>query len=150
MGAITPPRLAWASLAILVAAVVWVQLTPPAWKGVVRPLPVPAERPVLEVGTASWYGPGFHGRLTASGEVFDENALTAAHPSLPLGTTVQVTNLENGKRVTLVINDRGPFVAGRVIDLSRAAAERLGFLEDGLARVGIEIISGPRLAARGD
>lgn len=148
MGAVTPPRLAWASFAILVAAVLWAHLTPPAWKGVVAPLPVPVERPVFEVGTASWYGPGFHGRITASGEVFDQNALTAAHPTLPLGTKVRVTNLDNGRRVTLVVNDRGPFVENRVIDLSRAAADRLGILSDGLGRVSIEVLAGQRVAAR--
>jgi rare lipoprotein A len=91
-----------------------------------------------QTGVASWYGPGFHGRRTASGERFDQNELTAAHRQLPLGTEVTVTNLENGRAITVEINDRGPYVGGRVIDLSRAAAQRLGIVEDGLATVRIE------------
>jgi rare lipoprotein A len=99
----------------------------------------PVDRPVYsEQGRASWYGPGFHGRTTASGERFDQNELTAAHRRLPLGTRVTVTNLENGRSVGVEINDRGPYVDGRVIDLSRAAARRLGMVEDGVVRVRIE------------
>jgi rare lipoprotein A len=90
-----------------------------------------------QVGEASWYGPGFHGRKTASGERFNQNKLTAAHRKLPLGTEVQVVNLENGRSVTVEINDRGPYVRGRVIDVSRAAAKRLGIIEDGVAQVEI-------------
>ena len=85
----------------------------------------------LQRGTASWYGPGFHGRLTASGERFDMHALTAAHKTLPFGTRVLVHNERNGRKVLVRINDRGPFVAGRVIDLSRAAAQQLGMLNRG-------------------
>lgn len=91
-----------------------------------------------ESGLASWYGPGFQGRLTASGERFDTGKLTAAHKSLPFGTLVRVTNLENGKSVVVRINDRGPFVAGRIIDLSRAAAQQIQMLDSGTARVEIE------------
>jgi rare lipoprotein A len=91
-----------------------------------------------QTGVASWYGPGFHGKRTASGERFDQNDLTAAHRQLPLGAEVKVTNLENGRSITVAINDRGPYVGGRVIDLSQAAAGRLGIVEDGLARVRIE------------
>jgi rare lipoprotein A len=91
-----------------------------------------------QVGVASWYGPGFHGRPTASGEIFDQNELTAAHRNLPLGSEVRVTNLENGRSITVEINDRGPYVKGRVIDLSRAAARRLDLIEDGVAKVRIE------------
>jgi rare lipoprotein A len=91
-----------------------------------------------QVGVASWYGPGFHGRQTASGEIFDQDGLTAAHRKLPLGTEVKVTNLENGRSILVEINDRGPYVKGRVIDLSRAAARRLGLLEEGLGKVRIE------------
>jgi peptidoglycan lytic transglycosylase len=91
-----------------------------------------------QVDIASWYGPGFHGRQTASGEIFDQDGLTAAHRGLPLGAEVKVTNLENGGSILVEINDRGPYVKGRVIDLSRAAARRLGILEDGLGRVRIE------------
>ena len=80
----------------------------------------------IETGTASWYGPGFHGRLTASGERFDQNELTAAHKTLPFGTRVLVHSPRTGKQVVVRINDRGPFVKGRVIDLSKAAARALG------------------------
>lgn len=91
-----------------------------------------------EVGEASWYGPGFHGQETASGETFDQGKMTAAHPSLPMGTKAEVTNLENEKKVEVKINDRGPYVDNRVIDLSSAAANKLGMKKDGTAQVKIE------------
>jgi len=91
-------------------------------------------------GRVSWYGPGFHGRRTANGEVFDTHDLTMAHRSLPMGTTVRVTNLENGRTVVLRVNDRGPYVRGRVADLSHAAAERLGFVDDGVVPARIELL----------
>jgi rare lipoprotein A len=91
-----------------------------------------------EVGEASWYGPGFQGNETANGETFDQNKMTAAHPSLPLGTKADVTNLENGKKVEVKINDRGPYAEDRAIDLSRAAAKKLDMEEDGTAKVKIE------------
>lgn len=109
------------------------------------PPPEPPEPPassgpvLLQRGTASWYGPGFHGRRTASGERYDQNAMTAAHRTLPMGTTVTVRNLENGRTVRVRINDRGPYKRGRVIDLSRAAARSLDIVEDGLAPVAIEV-----------
>ena len=97
---------------------------------------VPKEEPAYEAtGTASWYGKQFHGRLTANGEVFDRNKLTAAHPTLPLPTNVRVTNLENGKEVVVRVNDRGPFAGGRLIDLSERAADVLGYKSKGLAEV---------------
>lgn len=86
-------------------------------------------------GIASWYGPGFHGRRTANGERFNTHALTAAHRSLPFGTQVQVTNNTNGRSVVVRINDRGPYVGGRVIDLSNAAARAIGV--SGLAKVSL-------------
>jgi rare lipoprotein A len=89
----------------------------------------------LEEGDASWYGHRFHGRRTANGERFDQTALTAAHPWLPFGTRVRVQNLATGAEVEVRINDRGPFRAARIIDLSRAAARVLGFAVSGLARV---------------
>ncbi len=92
-------------------------------------------------GVASWYGPGFEGNLTANGEVFDTSKLTAAHQTLPFDTLVRVTNLENGLAVVVRINDRGPFVDGRIIDLSRAAAERLDMIGSGTARVRLELLS---------
>lgn len=94
-------------------------------------------------GTASWYGPGFHGKKTASGEIYDQNKLTAAHKTVPLGTKARVTNLENGSTVEVEINDRGPYVDGRIIDLSRAAAGVLGFVESGIAPVKVELLSTP-------
>ncbi len=102
----------------------------------------PARKGAELVGTASWYGPKYHGRTTASGERFDMEALTAAHRTLPFGTRVRVTNLLNGRKLVLKVNDRGPFIAGRVLDVSRRAARELGFLEAGLAEVRIEVLSG--------
>jgi rare lipoprotein A (peptidoglycan hydrolase) len=91
-----------------------------------------------EVGEASWYGPGFQGQETANGETFDQKDMTAAHPSLPMGTKAKVTNLENDKKVEVRINDRGPYVGGRVIDLSSAAAKKIDMKEDGTTQVKIE------------
>lgn len=99
---------------------------------------------IEQVGTASWYGPGFHGQETASGETFNPNALTAAHRSLPLGSTAVVTNLATGKSVQVKINDRGPYVKGRKIDLSHAAAQKIG-LKKGVAKV--KITATPRRKA---
>lgn len=93
-----------------------------------------------QVGIASWYGPRFHGRKTANGERFNQNKMTAAHRGLPLGTKVKVTNLENGRKVVVRINDRGPYKYGRIIDLSRAAAKRLAMHDNGTARVRVERI----------
>ena len=93
-----------------------------------------------QTGIASWYGPAFHGRPTANGEVFDMNAVTAAHPTLPLPSRVRVTNLENGRQLEMRVNDRGPFVDGRLIDLSRRAAQLLGFHRKGLAKVRVEYL----------
>ena len=91
-----------------------------------------------QTGQASWYGAAHHGKRTASGAVYDKEALTAAHPSLPFGTRVKVTNLSNGKSVEVQITDRGPFVGGRIIDLSQAAARALGMVESGTATVRLE------------
>ena len=92
-------------------------------------------------GMASWYGPGFHGRRSASGEVFNQNALTAAHRTLPFGTQVRVTNLNTGQQVVVRINDRGPYGHGRLIDLSTAAANRIGLRAAGVGRVAIEVLA---------
>ena len=94
----------------------------------------------LEIGVASWYGQKFHGNLTASGEIYDMSLMTAALIALPLPTLVKVTNLENGKKTLVKVNDRGPFHDDRLIDLSYAAALELGFLENGLATVVVEAI----------
>jgi rare lipoprotein A len=104
----------------------------------------PADLPALtgdvEEGVASWYGTKYHGRATASGERYDMYALTAAHPTLPFGVLVEVTNLQNDRRVRVRINDRGPFKEGRIIDLSYAAARKLGMVRQGLARVSVRVV----------
>lgn len=99
-----------------------------------------------ETGTASWYGRDFHGRTTSSGEVYDMNKLTAAHKTLPIPTWVEVTNLANGKSVIVKVNDRGPFVDGRIIDLSQRAAEELDMIGTGTARVRIRALGAPSAA----
>ena len=91
-------------------------------------------------GVSSWYGPNFHGKLTANGEVFDQYGVTAAHKTLPLGTVARVTNIDNGKSVILRINDRGPYVGNRILDCSYGAAIKLGFKDLGTANVEIKII----------
>jgi rare lipoprotein A len=114
----------------------------------------------VETGIASWYGPKFHGRSTANGEVFDMNTLSAAHRTLPLPSFVRVTNLENGRSLILRVNDRGPFAHNRIIDVSRRGAQLLGFHLKGTARVRVEILAdesravaarmtGTRVATRG-
>ena len=113
------PPLILAALLILTASVAWAD----------------------DVGIASWYGPGFHGKTTANGETFDTNALTAAHKSLPFGTMVRVTHLLNGTSVVVRINDRGPFIPGRIIDLSKAAAREIDMISSGTARVRIQALS---------
>ena len=95
-----------------------------------------------ETGMASWYGMKYHGRPTANGEVFDVFRLTAAHPTLPIPCYAKVTNLANGQSTIVRINDRGPFVAGRILDLSWAAARKIGMEEAGLAEVEIEVLAG--------
>jgi rare lipoprotein A len=100
-----------------------------------------------EVGLASFYGPGFQGEKTASGEIFDQNRMVAAHRKLPLGSVVRVTNLDNGRQVILRVIDRGPYGRnyrkGTIIDVSKGAAQRLDFIEDGLVRVRIEVLELP-------
>ena len=94
-----------------------------------------------ETGVASWYGAQFHGRATANGETYDMNALTAAHKTLPMPTLVRVTNLESGRAIVLRVNDRGPFAQGRIIDVSRRAAQLLGFEKQGTARVRVQVMA---------
>jgi rare lipoprotein A len=101
--------------------------------------PPPAPNPYVELGQASWYGPSHQGRRTASGERFDMNAMTAAHRTLPFDTIVIVTNLQNQRSVRVRINDRGPYVRGRILDLSAAAARSLGIRTDGVAQVRLEV-----------
>jgi rare lipoprotein A len=95
-----------------------------------------------ETGIASWYGPKFHGKKTANGERFDQNSISAAHRTLPLPSMVRVTNLENGRAIRVLVNDRGPFAHGRIIDLSKRAAQLLGFVGKGTTKVRVEIIAG--------
>jgi rare lipoprotein A len=102
-----------------------------------------AGRP-LQTGIASWYGPGFDGKKTASGEIFNRRALTAAHKTLPFDTRVRVVNLENGKSVVVRINDRGPFVGNRIIDLSERAAREIDMIRSGTARVRLELLDSPQ------
>ena len=101
----------------------------------------PAEDPYYdEEGIASWYGDPFHGRQTANGEIYDMNDLTAAHKTLPMPVFVRVTNLDNGRALVLRVNDRGPFVSGRIIDVSRRAAQLLGFQQQGTTRVRVQVV----------
>jgi rare lipoprotein A len=97
-----------------------------------------------ETGIASWYGPNFHGKRTSSGETYDMHGMTAAHKTLPIPALVKVTNLENGKTLVLRVNDRGPFHEGRIIDLSKAAAQKLDVLKHGTAKVKVEAIGKPQ------
>lgn len=95
----------------------------------------------IDSGVASWYGPNFHGKLTANGEIYDQNELTAAHRTLPFNTVVMVTNLDNGKSVTVRINDRGPYANNRIIDLSHEAARRIDMIGPGTANVRVQLVS---------
>jgi rare lipoprotein A len=103
-------------------------------------LPIYKEGGFSQTGRASWYGPGFHGKRTSNGETFDMHALTAAHRTLPMSSYARVTNLANGKSIVVRINDRGPFHSNRVMDLSKGAATKLGFLRQGSANVKIEAL----------
>ena len=113
------------------------------------PRPIPSAPPAsglvgwTQIGVASWYGEPFHGRRTASGEVYDMEGLTAAHQTLPFGTRVRVENLDNGVIITVRINDRGPFAKGRILDVSRRGARELGMVGPGTARVRITVLEGP-------
>ena len=106
----------------------------------------PKEDPnYVKTGMASWYGPNFHGRLTANGEIYDQYALSAAHPTMPLPSYARVTNLENGSSVMVRVNDRGPYAHNRIIDLSAQAAKMLGYKHDGLAKVKVEYVGKARM-----
>jgi rare lipoprotein A len=107
------------------------------------PLPVPPSQGTSVVGVASWYGPGFHGHRTSSGAVYDQEDLTAASTLFPLGTHLMVTNLANGRAVEVTVNDHGPFVKGRQIDLSRKAARILGVIGPGTANVRMDVLATP-------
>jgi rare lipoprotein A len=108
------------------------------------PPPSDSRGPATQTGIASWYGPGFHGKPTASGAIYNQYEMTAAHQTLPLGTRVMVTSLENGNSTEVTINDRGPFAKGRIIDLSYVAGKALGMIEPGTILVHLAVIdSGP-------
>ncbi len=110
----------------------------------------PQEQPLYdETGIASWYGPNFYGRQTANGEVYDGNQFTAAHKTLPMPVNVRVTNLDNGRSLVVRVNDRGPFSRGRIIDLSRRAAESLGMIQQGVARVRVTYVGRADLGGTG-
>lgn len=104
------------------------------------PLSPPSEGRMSQTGIASWYGPGFHGKATASGVIYDQNDLTAAHQTLPLGTRVMVTNLDTGSSAEVTINDRGPFAKGRIIDLSYGAGKALGMIGPGTIPVRVDVL----------
>lgn len=127
-------RITWTSLAVVLGLMPILTMDDAAQAQMGQPAAIYTQR-----GEASWYGPGFHGRKTASGERFNQHGLTAAHRKLPLGTKAKVTNLDNGRSVEVKINDRGPYVRGRIIDLSKAAAERLGMKEAGTSPVRLEV-----------
>ncbi len=112
--------------------------------------PIPSAEGFVEEGLASWYGHPFHGRKTASGDVYDMDKMTAAHKILPMGTVVRVEDLSTGASVDVLVNDRGPFVRARVIDLSREAARRLGMIERGTARVRVTALTAVPRDERGD
>jgi rare lipoprotein A len=119
-------------------------ITPPApapWEPELPAMAAPESRD--QFGLASWYGDWHHGRETATGEPFDQWALTAAHLTLPFGSDIEVTNIANGRRVRVRINDRGPVIAGRVLDLSRAAAARLDAIDAGVVLVRIRVVAAP-------
>jgi rare lipoprotein A len=134
----TPAGRRLASLVVAVAFAAALLAVPPP----VTPVPAQAdEAPAwTQNGKVSWYGPGFQGRRTANGEIFDTNEMTMAHRSLAFGSKVRVTNLDNGRSIVVRVNDRGPYVGGRIADLSHAAASRLGFVEDGVVHARIELI----------
>lgn len=136
LGSRALPRLFLPSLLFLAACSL-----PPS-KVQLTPSPASDGR-VSQTGIASWYGPGFHGKATASGAVYDQNDLTAAHQTLPLGTRVMVTNLETGSSAEVTINDRGPFAKGRIIDLSYGAGKALGMIGPGTIPVRVEVLEAP-------
>ena len=131
------PRGSW----LLAATAALIVALPPA----ARVAESTGSPPIVQLGLASWYGPGFHGKETASGEIFDQREMVAAHRTLPLGSVIQVTNLENGRHLTLRVIDRGPYGRnyrkGTILDVSRGAARRLGFIRDGIVRVRIEVLA---------
>ena len=134
-------RLAASPSDLLVAALIFMSgCAVPASKVALPSIP---QSSVSQTGIASWYGPGFHGKATASGEIYNQNDLTAAHQTLPLGTKIMVTNLENGHSTEVLVNDRGPFAKNRIIDLSYAAAQSINMVGPGTALVRVDVITSP-------
>jgi rare lipoprotein A len=133
-------RAALAALALAAACAHAPREERPSGGATTRAGPREERRPAgtVEEGIASFYGRGFHGKRTASGARYDMHALTCAHPTAPFGARLRVTDLETGRAVVVTVNDRGPFAPGRIVDLSLAAARRLGMVERGLARVRVE------------
>jgi rare lipoprotein A len=127
------------NLLALIAVVIALCACPSGGGGSKKPTGSPG-KPGVQHGIASWYGGKHHGGPTASGERFDKNAMTAAHRTLRMGTRVRVTRVKNGRVVIVRINDRGPYAKGRIIDLSEAAARKLDMIEDGIAKVKVEVI----------
>ena len=123
---------------LLAAIIVWAEAC--AVHQARNQAPTQASGRATQTGIASWYGPGFHGQATASGVIYDQNDLTAAHQTLPLGTRILVTNLDNGRSLELTVNDRGPFAKGRILDLSYASAQALAAVGPGTIPVRIEVI----------
>ncbi len=136
MDALRPGFLVWGVTLVLALAAGCARPRPAPWT---RPVPVGYE----ETGRASWYGVPYHGRRAASGEVYDMNQMTAAHRTLPFGTWLAVENLDNHRTVEVRVNDRGPFVDERILDLSRAAAQVLGVTGPGVAPIRLRVIAGP-------
>ncbi len=136
------------NLKILFVAACFLALSSCATRKIVPPktasTPKPARIGMKQVGIASWYGDPYHGRKAANGEIYDMNTFTAAHKSLPFETWVRVKNLSNNKTTEVRITDRGPFVAGRIIDLSRASATQIELIRPGTAKVRIQVIRAPR------
>ena len=138
VGSATPARLNNASLLLALFLAAGCSIPPSRVR-----VPEQPPAPLSQTGIASWYGPGFHGKATASGDVYNQNDLTAAHQTLPLGTRVMVTNLENGRSTEVTINDRGPFAKGRIIDLSYSAAQLIDMVGPGTALVRVDVIDSP-------
>lgn len=138
IGSCVSARLGNAFLLFTVSTLIGCSL-PPAKVRVLQP---PADR-LSQTGVASWYGPGFHGKATASGEIYNQDEFTAAHQTLPLGTRVMVTNLETGNATEVIINDRGPFAKGRIIDLSYSAAQLINMVGPGTALVRVDVLDSP-------
>jgi rare lipoprotein A len=132
--------LRWARVGVIVVALGVEGCTTAPLRPAAALLPPASERPSSQTGRASWYGRAHHGQLTASGERFDMNALTAAHPTLPFGTRLRVVNLDNERAVEVRVNDRGPIVAGRILDLSYAAARALGAVGSGVVPVELTVL----------